>query len=84
MGAVAFIDPYSRQHLGPRERLSQWSDMFRAALIPMSSLCILTSLSGALQYYETHNTNWAIGAGLTAAILPYTMLIIKPVYSRIL
>lgn len=51
MAYAAFIDPQSRQHLGPRERLAQWSDMFRAALVPLGSLCVITAISGALQYY---------------------------------
>ena len=51
MAYGAFIDPYSRQHLGPRERLAQWSDMFRAALVPLGSMCVVTALGGALQYY---------------------------------
>jgi hypothetical protein len=84
MGFAAFIDPQSRQHLGPRERLAQWSDMFRGALIPLASFSALTSISGFLQYYETRNINWAIGATLVAAVLPYTSLVIKPVYSRLL
>lgn len=84
MGFAAFIDPQSRQHLGPRERLSQWADMFRGALHPMIAFCGLTSITGFLQYYETKNINWAIGAGFIASILPFTSFIIKPVYTRLL
>lgn len=84
MAYPAFIEPYSRQRLDPRERLSQWTDAFKSCLVPMASLCVLTALSGALQYSETRNINWAIGTGLITAILPYTALVIKPVYDKIL
>ena len=84
MTYCAFLDPQSRRRLNPSERLLQWGDMFRASLIPMGALSALTSLTGLLQYYSSKNINWAIGSGIFAAILPYTMLILKPIFVNLL
>ena len=84
MSFGAFLDPLSRTRLNARQKLTQWSDMFRASLVPMTSLCVLSSLAGFLRYYQTMNASWAVGSGIMAAILPYTMVIVRPVFSRLL
>jgi hypothetical protein len=84
MGFSAFIDSKGRKRLGPRERLSQWASMYKATLIPMSLLNIGISISGILEYYDTKNSNWAMGAGLMTGIISYTLFIIRPVIIKVL
>lgn len=84
MGTIAYIDPPSRNSLNARDRKKQWSHMYRAILVPMSSLCMLTAISSTLKYFHTDNTNWAIGTAIIATILPFSLFLMKPVYSKIL
>lgn len=50
----------------------------------MLSLSSGISLMGFFEYSERRNANWAIGAGIFAVIVPYTLLILRPLYIRLL
>ena len=50
----------------------------------MSLLNAGISILGALEYYETKNPSWALGAGVMAGIMSYTLMIVRPIFNKIL
>ncbi len=86
-GACAYINVVeqpARLALEPRALLAEWKRSYTRGTVMQVSLAVLAAGLGVTASVTTHDPRWLGGAGLLAAILPYTLLGVMPTNRRLL
>lgn len=58
--------------------------MYRRAAPMQAGLALVGSLAGVLAWVSGSGAAWLVGAGLLGFVIPFTLLVIKPINDRLL
>lgn len=76
---VGFVDPHVRDSMQKtRLMLRHWATMYKLSIKIMGSLALVGAAFGALAYWKTKQSLWAVGAALMGSLWPYTLLVLMP------
>ncbi|HLL27388.1 MAG TPA: DUF1772 domain-containing protein [Xanthobacteraceae bacterium] len=76
---VNFAEQPARLALDHKPMLVQWQESYKRAAIMQASLALVACVLGVVAYFISHDWRWLVGAALSIASWPWTLVVIKPV-----
>lgn len=86
-GAALYItvaEHPARLRLDTRAAAAQWAPSYQRATWMQAPLAIVSLLAGATSWFLTGERHWLIAAILIGAVVPFTLLVIKPTNDALL
>jgi hypothetical protein len=81
---ITLVEHPARMTLDTRSAAAQWTPSYKRATLMQAPLAILSCVSGAAAWYFGGGTAWLVAALLIGAVVPYTLIAIKPTNDRLL
>jgi hypothetical protein len=73
----------ARLRLDERAMLVQWKHSYTRASVMQAGLALVACALGLIAFWQTRDWRWLLGAALSLAPWPWTLLVIKPVNDRL-
>src|SRR5438034_11744672 len=70
--------------LDTRAAAAQWAPSYRRATLMQAPLAILSFLAGCTAWFLGGGAAWLIAALLIGAVVPFTLIVIKPTNDKLL
>ena len=80
---VALVEHPARVSCGVSIALSQWRPSYRRATVMQAALAVIGTMLALIAWKETDARAWLYGALCLGANIPYTLVIMMPVNSRL-
>jgi hypothetical protein len=79
---VTVVEHPARERCGAR--IAEFAPSYRRAAIMQGGLALVGGAAGIVRWATLGNVSWLIGGLLLAALIPYTLIAIKPTNKRLL
>ena len=81
---VTAVEHPARLECGQAFALQEFGPSYRRAAVMQGGLAALGLLAGLVAWYQGAGRAWLVGAMLLGALIPYTLIVIKPTNRRLL
>src|SRR5437879_697350 len=81
---MILVDHSARISLDTRAAAVQWAPSYRRATLMQAPLAILSFLAGCTAWFLGGGAAWLIAALLIGAVVPFTLIVIKPTNDKLL
>ncbi|HJZ74126.1 MAG TPA: DUF1772 domain-containing protein [Vicinamibacterales bacterium] len=81
---VSAVEHPARLSCGVEIARRQWAPSYKRATVMQASLAILAGLSGIVRGLQGGDPIWGIAATLILAVVPFTLVVIRPTNNRLL
>ena len=75
---VGSVEQPARMQLDDRSLLQEWKPSYKAGFVMQASLAVVGFLLGVLQWWQSGELLWLIGALILVANWPFTLIAILP------
>ena len=75
---VGAVEQPARMQLDDRSLLQEWKPSYKAGFVMQASLAVVGFLLGVLQWWQSGELLWLIGALILVANWPFTLIAILP------
>ena len=81
---INLVEHPARMSLDTRAAAAQWAPSYRRATLMQAPLAILSFLAGCTAWFLGGGAAWLIAALLIGAVVPFTLIVIKPANDKLL
>src|SRR5712691_6122898 len=81
---VSLVEHPARMSLDTRAAAAQWAPSYRRATLMQAPLAILSFLAGCAAWFLGGGMAWLVAALLMGAVVPFTLIVIKPTNDKML
>ena len=81
---VSLVEHPARESCGPALALAEFGPSYRRAAIMQGGLALVGGVAGIVRWATLGGPGWLAGGLLLAAMIPYTMIVIRPTNDRLL
>lgn len=81
---INLVEHPARLSCGTEIAAKQWAPSYARATVMQASLAIVAAMSGAGLWFQSGRLIWLIGALLIAAVVPFTLIVIRGTNERLL
>ena len=81
---VSLVEHPARESCGPALALAEFGPSYRRAAIMQGGLALVGGVAGIVRWATLGGPGWLAGGLLLAAMIPYTVIIIRPTNDRLL
>jgi Anthrone oxygenase len=81
---INFVEHPARLSCGTAIAALQWAPSYKRATVMQASLAAVAAMGGVACWAQTANTLWLWGAVLIVAVVPFTLVVIRPTNTRLL
>ena len=81
---ISLAEQPARLGLAPGPLLAQWKPSYKRGLMMQATLAIVAAVLGGIAYIADHDWRWLVGAALSLANWPYTMVVIMPTNKKLM
>ena len=81
---VSFVEHPARVSLGARAAVQEFGPSYRRAAIMQGGLALVGGVAGIVRWATLGGPGWLAGGLLLAAMIPYTVIVIRPTNDRLL
>jgi len=81
---VTAVEHPARLSCGAEIARRQWAPSYKRATVMQASLAVLAGLSGTVRFLLGGDPIWGIAAALILAVVPFTLVVIRPTNNRLL
>ena len=81
---VSLVEHPARESCGPALALAEFGPSYRRAAIMQGGLALVGGVSGIVRWATLGGPGWLAGGLLLAAMIPYTVIVVRPTNDRLL
>src|SRR6266478_4204979 len=81
---INLVEHPARMSLDTRAAATQWAPSYLRATLMQAPLAILSFLAGCAAWFLGGGTAWLVAALLMGAVVPFTLIVIKPTTDKLL
>ncbi|HEU5217239.1 MAG TPA: DUF1772 domain-containing protein [Gemmatimonadales bacterium] len=81
---VSLVEHPARLSCGTEAAAREWGPSYRRAAPMQASLAIAAALTGVMTWIHGEETLWLWGGLLILAVVPFTLIVIRPINDRLL
>jgi hypothetical protein len=81
---INLVEHPARLSSGTEAAARQWGPSYRRAAVMQATLAILASATGIATWFHGEGIAWLWGGLLILAVVPFTLLVIRPINDRLL
>lgn len=81
---ITFVEHPARMQCDTLTAASVWAPSYHRATLMQAPLAVLSCLAGVVVWWSSGAAIWLVGALLIGSVVPFTLIIIKPVNTRLL
>lgn len=81
---INLVEHPARLSCGTEAAARQWAPSYRRATVMQASLAIAAAVTGVGTWLHGEGTAWLWGGLLILAVVPFTLLVIRPINDRLL
>jgi len=81
---ITAVEHPARLSCGAELARRQWAPSYKRATIMQASLAVVAGLSGIVRFLQGGDPIWAIAAAAILAVVPFTLIVIRPTNNRLL
>jgi len=81
---VSLVEHPARESCGPALALAEFGPSYRRAAIMQGGLALVGGVAGIVRWATLGGPGWLAGGLLLAAMIPYTVIVIRPTNDRLL
>ncbi len=81
---VSLVEHPARESCGPAIAIAEFGPSYRRAAIMQDGLALVGGVAGVVRWTTLGGTGWLAGGLLLAALIPYTLIVIRPTNNRLL
>ena len=81
---VSLVEHPAREGCGPALALAEFGPSYRRAAIMQGGLALVGGVAGIVRWATLGGSGWLAGGLLLAAMIPYTLIVIRPTNNRLL
>jgi hypothetical protein len=81
---ISLVEHPARLSCGTEAAARQWAPSYRRATVMQASLAVLAGLGGVVTWFHGEGSAWLWGGLLILAVVPFTLLGIRPTNDRLL
>jgi hypothetical protein len=81
---INLVEHPARMSLDTRAAAAQWAPSYRRATLMQAPLAILSFIAGCTAWLLGGGSAWIIAALLMGAVVPFTLIVIKPTNDKLL
>src|SRR4029453_11967011 len=81
---VSMVEHPARQRCGTRLAIAEFGPSYRRGAIMQGGLALVGGVSGIVRLATGGGAAWLAGGVLLAALIPFTLIVIKPTNTRLL
>lgn len=81
---INLVEHPARLSCGTEAAARQWAPSYRRAAVMQASLAVLAGVAGIMTWLHGEGIAWLWGGLLILAVVPFTLLVIRPTNDRLL
>ena len=81
---VTAVEHPARVECGQRLAIKEFGPSYRRGAVMQGGLAVVGLLSSAVAWYQGSGLGWLVGGLLLGALIPFTLVVIKPTNRRLL
>jgi hypothetical protein len=81
---VSLVEHPARERCGPAIAIAEFGPSYRRGSIMQGGLALIGGIAGVVRWATLGGSGWLTGGLLLAALIPYTLIAIKPTTQRLL
>jgi uncharacterized membrane protein len=81
---INLVEHPARLSCGTEAAARQWAPSYRRATSMQATLAIAAAVTGVMTWFHREGTAWLWGGLLILAVVPFTLIVIKPINDRLL
>ena len=81
---VSLVEHPARESCGPALALAEFGPSYRRAAMMQGGLALVGGVAGIVRWATLGGSGWLAGGLLLAAMIPYTVIVIRPTNTRLL
>jgi uncharacterized membrane protein len=81
---INLVEHPARLSCGTEAAARQWAPSYRRATIMQATLAMLAAVTGVVTWFHGEGIAWLWGGLLILAVVPFTLLVIRPTNDRLL
>ncbi len=81
---VNLVEHPARLSCGTEAAARQWAPSYRRATSMQATLAIAAAVTGVMTWFHREGIAWLWGGLLILAVVPFTLIVIKPINDRLL
>jgi hypothetical protein len=81
---ISVVDQPARLSLPPEMAATHWADAYRRAVPMQVGLALSSAITGIMTWFHGEGLLWLWGGLCILAVIPFTLLVIRPVNQRLM
>jgi Domain of unknown function (DUF1772) len=81
---ITAVEHPARLSCGTEAAVAEWRPSYKRATLMQAPLALIAGLLGIVRGVQTGEPMWLWGAGLILAVIPFTLIVIRPTNSQLL
>jgi uncharacterized membrane protein len=81
---INLVEHPARLSCGTEAAARQWAPSYRRATVMQATLALLAAVTGVVTWFHGEGIAWLWGGLLILAVVPFTLLVIRPTNDRLL
>jgi Domain of unknown function (DUF1772) len=81
---ITAVEHPARLACGTEIAATQWAPSYKRATVMQASLAVIAGLFGVIRGAQAHSALWMWAAILILAVVPFTLIVIRPTNNRLL
>lgn len=81
---VSLVEHPARLRCGTRIGVAEFGPSYRRAAVMQATLAVIGSVAALGRWWTAHEAAWLVGGALLAAVIPFTLIAIRPTNERLL
>ena len=81
---ITAVEHPARLSCGTEIALNEWVPSYKRATVMQASLAVIAGIFGIVRSLQGNGQLWMWGAALILAVVPFTLLVIRPTNNRLL